>query len=102
MRAVCAPSWTWPSRKISLSSPGWDGANAIDLTVLGGCGREARWLGCMRGWLCEPGHACSPASQVHRPRLQDPVALHQVQPLVVGHGGVDVGRQHPDLVAHLG
>jgi hypothetical protein len=29
--------------------PAGDGANAIDLTVLGGCGREARWLGCMRG-----------------------------------------------------
>ncbi len=27
------------------------------------------------------GHASSPASQVHRPRLKDPVALHQVQAL---------------------
>ncbi len=50
----------------------------------------------------EPGHACLPAPQVHRPCLQDPVTLHYVQALVVGHGGVDVGRQHPDLVAHLG
>jgi hypothetical protein len=33
------------------------------------------------------GDACSPAPQVHRPRFQGPVALHQVQVLVVGRGG---------------
>ena len=42
----------------------------------------------------------SPAPQVDRPALEHVVAVDQVEPLVVGHGRVDVGGQHPDAVAH--
>jgi hypothetical protein len=45
-------------------------------------------------------HSRSPATEVNRPALQHIIVLDEVQVPVVGHRGIDMGRDDADPVTH--